>query len=81
MLGKAAFHGMHLDKKGLAKFLPDPHDQMHESPAGFWKLRGERVRKIPPGAKIHASVFKLPGNRNNGYRPENLPICYEKVQY
>ncbi len=80
MLNRAMKCGLLLDYDRLAAYRPDPHATLHQSFAGFWKFRGQRTRKIPEGAKIHASVFERMANPANPYRPRNLPTEYQTVQ-
>ena len=76
MLGKAAACGLRIDRAGLALRRPDPHDRMHDSWTGIWKVRGRRARKIPEGARIHRSVLERMESSGAGYRPKNLPGKY-----
>ena len=71
--------GLLVDESRLARYACDPHDTLHQSYAGFWKFRGQRTRKIPAGAKIHASVFARMNNPANKYRPKNLPDKCQRV--
>ena len=73
MLGKAAACGLRISERELAARRPDPHDALHPSFTGFWKIRGSRTRKIPEGARVHRSVFERMDNPGNRYRPGNLP--------
>ena len=70
---------MRIREGGLAERRPDPHDALHPSHTGFWKIRGSRTRKIPEGARLHRSVVERMGNPGNRYRPGNLPAGYEVV--
>ena len=79
MLGKAMACGLLVDESRLARYACDPHDTLHQSYAGFWKFRGQRTRKIPAGAKIHAIVFARMNNPANKYRPKNLPDKCQRV--
>ncbi len=80
MLSKATRSGLRIDQNRLAQYRPEPHDSLHRSLAGFWKFRGQYTRKIPVGAKIHASVFERMDDPANRYRPKNLPTEYQTVQ-
>ena len=75
MLGKAEAAGMEVDRRRLrgARYRPDPHGDSQESHTGFWRFRGEHVRDLPAGSKVHASVWTRRSERANGYRPPNLP--------
>ena len=79
MLGKAAACGLRIRERELAARRPDPHDVLHPSLAGFWKMRGRRKRKIPEGARLHRSVVERMDDQGNGYGPDNLPAGYEVV--
>lgn len=79
MIGKASACGMLIDKNRAAGYQPNPHDIMHESYSGFWRFRGRHVRKIPDGARIHASVKERMRKRSNQYKPKNLPKNYKVV--
>ncbi len=80
MLDRAMRQGLRVAHARLAEYQPDPHDTLHQSLTGFWKFRGQRTRKIPEGARIHASVFERMANPANHYRPTNLPTAYQTVQ-
>ena len=80
MLGKACAYGLRVDQAKLDGYAPNPHDQVHKSYDGFWRIRGKRTRVIPSGAKIHSSVFKRMGQASNAYSPANLPADYEMVE-
>ena len=79
MLGKAAACGLRLDQAALDDRQPDPHDRLHPSHTGLWKMRGMRVRKIPAGTLIHRSVVERMQNPRNHYRPANLPAQHTVV--
>lgn len=79
MLGKAQRCGLEVNQEELAKHRQDPHDEAHESYAGFWRMRGSERRAIPEGAKIHVSVQERMQEAAHAYRPENLPAAYEFV--
>ena len=80
MLGKAAACGLRIRERELAGCRPDPHDALHPSYNGFWKVRGSRTRKIPEGARVHKSAIERMGDPANGYRPGNLPAGYVVVE-
>ena len=80
MLGKAATRGMRIRKRELAERRPDPHDKLHPSCTGFWKIRGSRTRKIPEKARIHKSVVERMDDPGNRYGPGNLPAEYVVVE-
>ena len=80
MLGKAVACGMRLEEDRLADRVGNPHDKLHQSFAGFWIFRGDEVREIPTGAKIHKSVFERRDDPKNDYQPDNLPAKYQKVE-
>ena len=80
MLGRAAACGLRINERELAARRPDPHDALHPSLTGFWKIRGSRTRKIPQGARLHRSVLERMDNPGNRYRPGNLPAGYEVVE-
>ena len=75
MLGKAEAAGMEVDRARLstARYRPNPHGESQESYTGFWHFRGEHVREIGAGSKVHASVWTRRSERANGYQPRNLP--------
>ncbi len=79
MLNHARNAGMLLEPEKLAEFKGDPHDHIHQSYSGFWKLLGKAVRPISDGAKIHESVFERRDREANGYQPKNLPKNFQKV--
>ena len=80
MLGRACACGLRVKERELARRRPDPHDEIHQSCTGLWKVRGVRTRKIPPGARIHKSVFERMQNPDNRYRPGNLPSEHVVVE-
>ena len=75
MLGKAAAAGMEIDRRRLAnrRYRPDPHGESQESYKGFWQFRGEHVREIPTGSRVHSSVWVRRAEPSNAYAPGNLP--------
>ena len=79
MLEKASACGLRVDRAGLASRRPDPHDKMHQSFSGFWKMRGSRTRKIPEGALIHRSVLERRESSRVTYNPKNLPVNHTVV--
>ena len=79
MLGKAADCDLRVNRDKLAQYQPNPHDLAHESYDGFWKLRGQKTRLIPPRARIHKSVFERMESSANDYSPTNLPEEYVTV--
>ena len=79
MLEKAAACGLRIDRTGLALRCPDPHDRMHDSWTGIWRVRGRRTRKIPEGARVHRSVLERLESSRARYRPKNLPKKYVEV--
>ena len=74
MLSKAKGCGLRIHENKLASYKCDPHDKMHESYTGLWKIRGQDIRKIPSAAKIHKSVGERKKNPDNCYDPKNLPF-------
>ena len=80
MLDKAMRQGLRVDHIRLKEYQPDPHGKLHQSFTGFWGFRGQRTRKIPEGAKIHASVCERMDDPANRYRPRNLPTAYQMVK-
>jgi len=79
MLAKARACGLLLDEQGTGRFQGDAHAKLHKSYSGFWRFRGRRVRKIPPGSHVHRSVVKRMERAANRYRPKNLPESYTLV--
>lgn len=79
MLKKAKDSGMQVDEGAAAGYVADPHGEIHESYAGFWKIRGSYRRKIPEGALIHPSVVERTKKVSNKYAPKNLPANYHVV--
>ena len=73
MLRKAMACKMKVNESKLAQYAPNPHDTLHDSRSGLWKIRGRHVRKIPEGAFIHHSAIKRRDKKNNKYNPGNLP--------
>ena len=75
MLGKAEAVGMEVNRRRLRsrRYRPDPHGPSQESYTGFWRFRGQHVRVIPAGSKIHGSVWNRQANTANEYSPKNLP--------
>ncbi len=80
MLEKASSLGLRVQRDKLAEHPPNPHDVAHESYDGFWKLRGREMRRIPPQARIHASVFERMERAAHQYRPANLPDECQRVE-
>ncbi len=72
ILDKAVACGLHVKEGELAERRTDPYDQIHQSFSGFWKMRGRRIRRIPRGSKLHASVFERMNNPDCRYVPNNL---------
>ncbi len=72
MLDKAMGCGLHVKEDELAARRTDPYDLIHQSFTGFWKVRGKYTRRIPQGAKIHASVVERMNNPVSRYVPSNL---------
>ena len=58
---------------GSSRYRPDPHGESQESYKGFWRFRGEHVREIRPGSKVHSSVWVRRAEPSNDYAPANLP--------
>ncbi|MCY4595328.1 MAG: DUF2235 domain-containing protein [Bryobacterales bacterium] len=75
MLGKAEAAGLEINRRRLRspRYRPDPNGPSQESYTGFWRFRGEHVRHIPGGSKVHRSVWDRRDNGANAYSPENLP--------
>ena len=82
MLTKASSRGLKIDRSELGARQPDPHDTIHNSFKGIWRIRGRHARKIPSGSRVHASVFERKRRRSNNYKPKNLltPSHYEIVE-
>ena len=80
MIRKAMDCGMQVDEERLAQYVPNPHDKMHNSYSGFWRIRGSRTRKIPEGALIHRSAVERRDNPGNRYHPRNLPSKFTVVE-
>ena len=80
MLRKASGCGLRVKERELAERRPDPHDRIHRSCTGFWKVRGSRTRRIPEGARIHESVFERMDSPHNRYEPGNLPARHVVVE-
>ena len=57
---------------GGRRYRPDPDGSSPESYTGFWQFRGQHVRDIPQGSRIHRSVWDRMANPSNGYSPGNL---------
>jgi uncharacterized protein (DUF2235 family) len=72
LLGHANARGLKIDRDTLDARIADPHDELHNSRKGLWRARGTHVRRIPPGSKIHRSVFARKMRRSNKYKPGNL---------
>ena len=75
MLSNAEAAGMEVDGRRLrgVRYRPDPHGPSQESYTGFWRFRGQHVRNIPDGSKVHRSVWDRKAKPSNGYSPSNLP--------
>ena len=75
MLDKAEAEDMEIDRERLqsARYRRNPDGPSQESYTGFWKFRGEHVREIPAGSKVHRSVWERKSKRSNRYSPRNLP--------
>lgn len=72
MVANARKNGVHLQDERVSEFDPDPLGVIHESYEGGWTLRGEEIREIAEGAKLHESVFER-RNHKNEYDPPNFP--------
>ena len=72
MLDKAVACGLRVNQVELAERRQDPYDRIHQSLSGFWKMRGRHTRRIPQGAKIHASVVERMNDPDCRYLPPNL---------
>lgn len=71
---KAAINcGMKIDKTKLQNYQGNPHDEIHNSYKGLWRIKRRATRKIPENANIHQSVFDRMNNPANNYKPKNLP--------
>ena len=80
LLNRAKKCGLKLNTNALNKLEKNPHDVMHNSHTGLWKIMGTYKRQIPEGAKIHESVFIRKKRISNKYKPPNLPKNYELVK-
>lgn len=80
MMAKAVACGMKIDQSKLPNYPTNPHDTLHNSFKGFWKIRGGRTRKIPEKAKIHESVKQRLDNHSLKYKPK-FPVTYEIVSH
>ena len=78
MLENAERHGLRLRPGWREKLTPDPMGDLHESRTGVWVLWPPAIRKIPEGAKIHASVLTRLDSKN-GYKAA-LPDKYAKAE-
>lgn len=79
VLERAADCGLGINEEKLATRTPNPHDKIHQSYSGFWKIRGSRTRRIPEGALIHKSVLERTNSSTVSYNPKNLPSKYVSV--
>ena len=71
MMTKAQADGLKISVSELKNRKPDPNDKLHNSKTGIFAIRGEYVRPIPKGSKVHKSVFdRIAGPAR--YDPENL---------
>lgn len=71
MTEKVVSVGMQVNPEKYTALLTkrdDPDAEIHDSYSGVWRIRGRKARDIPPGSKIHRSVFA----RKN-YSPGNIP--------
>ncbi len=82
MLNHAKAKGLKIHQAALDARIVNPHDQLHNSYKGIWRIRGKHVRKIPLGSKVHNSAFKRKRRRSNNYNPQNLltPFKYEIIE-
>ena len=80
MLERAKGRGLALDEAKLAQHPKDPHAKAHDSYTGLWRMRGAEPRRIPEGAKIHASVEARMAQSANAYDPRNLPSRFLFVE-
>ena len=80
MLDKADAAEMDIDRQRLQRYRPNPNGLSQESYTGFWKFRGQRVRKIRAGSMVHRSVQVRMSNSSNRYTPRNLPNQYVLVR-
>lgn len=74
MLSKAICAGLKVNH--YYQMAPNPHERIHESYTGLWKLWKEYHRVIPEGAKIHKSVLRSIVGRHSQTK---LPIKYTIV--
>lgn len=81
MLGKAVDRGLRVNEAKLAERRTDPFDKLHQSFSGLWKLRGQRKRQIPVGARIHASVVERANNPHCSYKPSNVSLTRNGNQW
>ena len=79
MLNHAKTRGLTINDVELNKRIMNPHDKLHNSRTGLWRIRGKHIRKIPAGVRVHQSVFdriEVPANK---YRPKNLGAKSEYI--
>jgi len=72
MLNHAKTRGFIFDDGELNKRCKNPHDKLHKSRTGLWRVRGKYLRNIMKGSKVHKSVFDRLENPKNKYKPKNL---------
>ena len=71
MLGEAQAWGLEFEEHLKASLRPHPLAKQHQEYAGFFKVLGKHVRKIPRRTFIHESV-KERYTKQAGYRPDSL---------
>ena len=76
MARKAIAQGLLMNEEEVQKIQGNPLGEAHDSFTGNWRILGECIRTVPPGAKLHQSV----GQRiDAGIMP--LPEIPDNAQY
>ena len=80
MLRQAEDKGLLLRSNWRESLCPDPMGEVKPSHQGPWYLMPKKKRRIPEGAKVHASVLLRMASSGVPYRPTNLPVSYTETE-
>ena len=72
ILNHAKRKDLKINEGELKKRVANPHDKLHDSRTGIWRIRGKYIRPIAAGSKVHKSVSDRKKVEANKYNPKNL---------